>query len=272
MTPSDDTNIIALPARGRITLAGPDMLSFLQPLITQDVEGLSPGELRYSALLTPQGKYLHDFFIYMEEEDRTLRIDCEGGERAQELAKRLKFYRMRKKVTIDVDEDTPVLAGFDRTPPAAAMADPRHVEMGWRLYESDDMRHQAVGAFETWDRRRINLAIPDGSRDGEIERSTLADLNIDQLHAVAWTKGCYVGQELTARMKYKGLAKKRLIPVAPATGDPLPENGAKIEADGRAVGEMRSACGDTGLALLRLDRLDRLAGAGLKQTGTGPEL
>ena len=109
-----------------------------------------------------------------------------------------------------------------------------------------------------WDRRRLALGLPDGSRDLVVEKSVLLENGFDEMNGVDWKKGCYMGQELTARSKYRGLAKKRLTPVI--IDGPPPEAGTPVTLDGAEAGEMRSHAGELGLAMLRLDILEQLAG------------
>ena len=154
---------------------------------------------------------------------------------------------------LSVEEDIPVYAVFGEKP-NGAYTDPRHADMGWRvLYTKPENLPEQP--FETWDKHRIRLGIPDGSRDMEIERSTLIECNIDRLHGVSFTKGCFVGQELTARMHNRGLAKRHLYPVA--VTDPALKKGDDILVDGALAGTLRSRCGDVALASLK----DELAGS-----------
>lgn len=231
---------VTLPRRGLIHIEGADRVSFLNALVSNDVTQADGTRLVYACLLTPQGKFLHDFFIHAG--DGFLLLDCEGGARAQDLYERLLKYRLRAKVQISVEDNHPVYAVFGDN--GTGLPDPRHAEMGYRSFEKPDMDEQA---FEDWDRLRISLCIPDGSRDMELERSTLLEARLDVLNGIDWNKGCYVGQELTARMHYRGLAKKHLRVVkidgpAPAPFTDLPNGG-----------QMRSSCGDVGLALLKDD-------------------
>lgn len=231
---------VTLKNRGLIHVEGDDRKAFLQGLISNDVNALAPGKILYACLLTPQGKFLHDFFL--QESSDFLLIDCEGGERAQDLYDRLVKFRLRAKVKLSVETDYPVYAVLNDVD--YRLVDPRHSALGNRSFEKPDLEEKP---FEEWDRLRISLTIPDGSRDMELEKSTLAEGHIDKLSGVDWSKGCYMGQELTARMHYRGLAKKHLRTVkisgnAPAPFSDLPKGG-----------QMRSSCGDIGLALLKDD-------------------
>jgi folate-binding protein YgfZ len=234
-----------LPHRGLIHVEGNDRFSFLQKLITNDLGTLREGHVLYACLLTPQGKFLHDFFIH--DTGAAYLLDCEGGPRAQDLYKRLNLYRLRADIQISVEENVPVYAGFsDR--PDHAFIDPRHESMGWRSFQKPV--NMTLGAFNIWDMRRIKLCVPDGSRDLTPDISTLAEGRIDQLNGVSYDKGCYVGQELTARMHYRGLSKKHLYTVQ-ATSGPLAAHGTPLKAGTQVIGEMRSSCGPVGLAALK---------------------
>lgn len=241
---------INLPDRGLIHIEGEDRHEFLQNLISNDVELLKKQKAVYACLLTPQGKFLHDFFVL--EGGNFLLLDCESGARAQDLYKRLNLYRLRADVQISVEEQNDVYAVYG-TQTDPEFLDPRHPEMGYRSFEKPGGIEEKP--FEVWDEKRIRLGIPDGSRDMVIEKSTLLECNIDKFHGVSFEKGCYVGQELTARMHHRGLAKKHLYAIE---GKNLPESGTDIEVNGKHIGEMRSRCGDIGLALLKDDKIDDL--------------
>lgn len=220
---------VTLKNRGLIHVEGDDRHDFLQGLITNDINKLEAGKILYACLLTPQGKFLHDFFIH-DTGDAFL-LDCEGGARAADLFRRLNMYRLRADVQISAEENMPVYAVFG-TP--IGTADPRDPEMGNRSFEKPDLEEKP---FENWDHHRIELTIPDGSRDLIPEKSTMDEGKMDQLSAIDYDKGCYVGQELTARMHYRGLGKKHLQTV---NLDTLPEKA-----------ELRSSCGDIGIALVK---------------------
>ena len=246
-------SLIGLPNRGVLRIAGPDRVGFLQGLISNDVKSVRPGHAIYACLLTPQGKFLHDFFLIADGE--SLLLDCEA-ERRLDLMGKLKMYRLRSKV--EITDETEAFAVFAALGPGHASSDgqrypdPRRSALGDRiLLPANQPAGLVPERFETYDRLRIAEAVPDGSRDMEVGKAILLENNIDLLNGISWDKGCYTGQELTARTRYRGLIKKRLVPVAisgptPTIGTPLIEKGAEI-------GEMRSSCGNIGLALLRLE-------------------
>ncbi len=236
-----------LKNRGKIIISGDDSASFLQNLISNDIKILEMQSCIYSCLLTPQGKFLYDFFI--TKSGYELHIDCEGYERANSLAKLLNMYKLRANISIEAIEqiDVYTIIGSDKY----GYKDPRHNDMGYRSYKKPDDLEEKY--FSLWDILRISLCIPDGSRDMLVQKSTLLECNIDKLNGISFDKGCYIGQELTARMHYRGLAKKHLYSVSAADLelDKLPEFGENIMRDGKTIGEMRSSCGNVGIALLK---------------------
>ncbi|MDB5374230.1 MAG: glycine cleavage system protein [Belnapia sp.] len=246
--------IAILPDRGVLEIMGEDRVAFLQGLVSNDVALAAPGRAVFAALLTPQGKWLAEFFITAEP-DRLL-LDCERAQVAM-LAQRLGRFRLRSKVALrDLSAELAVLAGWGDAPaPAGAAPDPRLAEAGWRAVISSPLGNPADNATaEDYDRHRLALGLPDGSRDLVAEQSLLLEAGFDELHGVSWTKGCYMGQELTARTKYRGLLKRRLVPVA--IDGPLPAPGTPVWAGAAEVGEMRSGRDGLGIAQLRLEALD----------------
>lgn len=245
------TQLAHLPARGVIEIAGADRVSFLQGLVSNDVEQAAPGRAVWAALLTPQGKWLADFFILSDGE--RLVLDCERAQAAM-LLQKLTRYRLRAKVELaDRSAEFSTYAAWDGMPaaPAAAIAapDPRRPDAGWRIVAAAPL--PATATEQDWDSHRLALGLPDGSRDLEGEKTVLLEAGFDELNGISWSKGCYLGQELTARTKYRGLVKRRLIPVD-VVGE-LPVPGTPVLAAARDVGMMRSGRGTRGLALLRID-------------------
>ena len=245
-----------IPNRGRIRVGGDDASRFLQDLVTGDIESASESRAVYACLLTAQGRFLHDFFVTKQRDDYLL--ECEGGARAEDLAARLKRYKLRSAVTLDCEPAATIYAGTG-TVPDGNYADPRHPDLGWRgpIAPTDN----TPADFSRWDDHRIRLCIPDGSRDLVPEQSLLMENNMDRLHGVSFTKGCFVGQEITARMYHRNLGKKVLMALSFPTTPPAP--GTLITDDTGEIGEMRSSCGTIGLALIKRDAVDRLASIGI---------
>ena len=261
-----------LDDRGILAVSGADRRIFLQGLVSNDVEKVAPRQACYAALLTAQGKYLHDFM--MIELGGAVLLEAEAG-RLGDLKRRLSIYRLRAKAALDerpelavaavFGEDARAAMGLSEEPGSArpfasgvAFVDPRLAALGVRcILPNTDLRSALEGAglaetgFPVYDRLRLELGIPDGGRDLVPEKSILLEAGFDELNGVDWQKGCYVGQELTARTKYRGLIKKRLMPVE--IDGPAPGPGTIVTAEGREVGEMRSSRDGLGLALLRIE-------------------
>ena len=247
------TRLALLPDRGVVALAGDDRVSFLQGLVSNDVAEVAPGRAVWAALLTPQGKWLADFLILSD--GARLLLDCERAQ-APMLVQRLTRYRLRARAELhDLSGALHVHVAWDGTPdlPADVVAapDPRLPAAGWRILADRTLPANADAA--DWDAHRITLGLPDGSRDLEAEKTVLLEAGFDELHGVSWSKGCYLGQELTARTKYRGLVKRRLLPVAIEGAAPAP--GTPIAREGAEAGVLRSVAGGMGMALLRLDAL-----------------
>lgn len=208
----------ALPNRAAITISGADKTTFIQGLITQDIQKLDDHPLIYACLLTAQGKFLYDFFIRkgVVDGNDVYILDCEGGDRATSLLKKLRMYKLRSQVDLSLSDNLFVAQIFsgdiDPLPQvesqAECYADPRHALCGYRAYAKPTNIDEAP--FDTWDAHRIRADIPDGSRDLIPEKSFIHEGRLDELNAVSYSKGCYMGQELVSRMHHRGLAKKHL--------------------------------------------------------------
>lgn len=241
------THLAALHGRGVIAVEGEGRVSFLQGLVSNDVTQAVPGRAVWAAFLTPQGKYLADFFI-IADGDRLL-LDCEAGQ-VEMLVARVSRFRLREKVTVKATPELSVYAAWGAPGPTqgTVAADPRLPEAGWRVISDNALPTTATE--REWELHRLSLGLPDGIRDMESEKSVLLEAGFDELNGVSWQKGCYLGQELTARTKYRGLVKRRLVPVS--IEGPLPAPGTPVFHDTQEVGTMRSGLGQVGMALLRL--------------------
>jgi folate-binding protein YgfZ len=243
------TKIAMLTTRATLAVEGEDRVAFLQGLVSNDVAEAVPGRAVWAALLTPQGKWLADFFILSD--GQRLLLDCER-EQSPMLRQRLTRYRLRSRVTLS-DAESRVYAAWDGKPEVAGVMapDPRLPNAGWRVLTAAAIAANATEA--DYDSHRLGLGLPDGSRDMEAEKSILLEAGFDELNGVSWSKGCYMGQELTARTKYRGLVKRRLVPVR--IDGAIPPPGSPILLAGREVGTMRSANGQHGMAMVRLEVL-----------------
>lgn len=283
MVKMSEADYLLLPDRGVLGVEGADARTFLQGLISNDVRRVSGERAIYAALLTPQGKFLHDFFVAALDDG--LVLECER-DRLPDLQRRLGIYKLRSQVALrDRTEELASAvvfgpdaaatlglaaeAGAARPGPDGAgvvFVDPRHAAIGVRAILSRETAGGVLeglglsaGPMSDYESRRIALALPDGSRDMEVGKAILLENGFDELHGVDWGKGCFMGQELTARTRYRGLIKKRLVPVE--VDGPLPAAGTPVLAGARDVGEIRSTTDGLALALVRLDALE--AGEGL---------
>ncbi|NVK20651.1 MAG: folate-binding protein YgfZ [Methylocystaceae bacterium] len=261
-----------LPERGVLKISGEDRVTFLQGLISNDVTKASETSGIYSAFLTPQGKFICDFFILGHGD--SLLVDI-AADALPAFKKKLTMFKLRADVKIDdISEDYDVLAIFGDAyaPKSGFYADPRHNDMGWRAFVSKGAGFDGAEEvpFADYDLKRIQLGLPDGARDMTPEKSILLENGFDELNGVDWNKGCYMGQELTARTKYRALIKKRLFPVK-LEGD-APESGTAIIAGDKSVGEIHSSQGAYALATVKLDAVEEaLTANGVALTVTKPD-
>ena len=236
--------------RRLVTLSGPDALPFLQGLVSNDVSRLTSPGIVYAALLTPQGKYLADFFVVQTGAELLLDL---AEAQADGVLKRLAMYKLRAQVQL-----TPSPLSISRglaAPPEGALPDPRHPALGWRLY----------GAAQTetavdWDALRVNHLIPESGIELVPDETYILEAGFERLNGVDFRKGCYVGQEVTARMKHKTEARKGLVQLkisgAAPVGTPI------LMEDGREAGTLFTQSGGKALAHMRFDRMDGPLSAG----------
>jgi len=233
---------VTLISRALIAVGGPDWRSFLQGLITQDVETLAAGGARFGALLTPQGRLLWDMFVVGREDGCWLDVEAQHRE---VIVQRLSMYRLRAKVEIAPSELTVSAAG---EPGAGGewVRDPRLPALGWRGYGASGGRDEAA-----YDAHRLALGVP-GPADWGSERTYPIEANFDLLNGIDFKKGCFVGQETTSRMKRRGQVKSRMLPVV--FEGPAPAFGSEILAGELRAGEVLSGSEGRAMALVRLDR------------------
>lgn len=254
-----------LKSRSLIALSGPDWRSFLQGLISQDVETLAPGEARFGALLTPQGRLLYDLFA-VGRDDGGAWLDVQAEHRAA-LIQRLTMYRLRAKVEIAAD-DTPVSALFSTATPGPSpqgggegsqlarphgpwVQDPRLPELGLRGYGAEPPPGAVAVDEAEREAQKLRLGVP-GPADWGSDKTYPIEANFDLLNGIDFKKGCFVGQETTSRMKRRGQVKSRMLPLR-FEGPALPIGAEVLNGDLRA-GVVTSSAEGGAIALLRLDR------------------
>ncbi len=240
--------VCTLSDRALIVVTGSERVSFLNGLLTNSLAPTAHGAAVYACLLTPQGKFLFDFFVRADGERLLLEVDAA---RRADCLRRLSLYKLRADVSLAGEDSYSVIAGFDTPMPDFGFADPRHPQMGWRGWVAKDQASLTTEPADAYHRHRITLGVPDGGSDLVPERSILLEFNLDSLNAIDFQKGCYIGQELTARTKYRAVLKRRAQPVR--LEGPMPLPGTPILADGKDIGELRSVVPGLALALIRLD-------------------
>lgn len=221
-----------------LAIGGTDRHDFLQDLVSNDVGRLRDGPV-YAALLTPQGKYLADFFLV--QRDDAILVDVAEG-LADALVRRLTMYKLRAKVDI-ARTDIGVRRGTEPMPPGA-LADPRHPDLPWRLYGDgrDTVDPTAL---------RVKHLVPLTGVELVPDATYILEAGFERLHGVDFRKGCYVGQEITARMKHKAELRKGLARLLVEGSAPI---GTPIERDGKPVGTLYSQCDGTAIGHVRFDR------------------
>jgi folate-binding protein YgfZ len=262
-----------LPDRGVALITGDDAGKFLQGLITNDMALLAIEPAIHTALLSSQGKILFDFFVVKSPDGYLLEAE---REKLPELVKRLAMYKLRAKVAIaDASDDYRVIAVWGNAPSShcersksISFTDPRLAELGLRVLahaQTTDGVAAAANASEAspvdYHAHRIALGVPEGGKDYSFGDTFPHEALFDQLHGVSFTKGCFVGQEVVARMKHRASARKRVVPVIGSSDLPAP--GTEIKAGEVAIGKLGSVASNRGLALVRLDRAAEFAAKGV---------
>ena len=236
--------IARLDTRALVKVSGPDARDFLHNLLTQDVETLAPGVLRFGALLSPPGRLLFDLLLWGEEDGVVLDV---AMEKRDALMQRLSMYRLRARVEVAVD-DRPVFASWPGVADGFA-ADPRTAALGGRALGD----HAATATEDDWQAHRLAVGVPDPTRDAD-DGTYPIEANFDLLNGIDFAKGCFVGQETTSRMKRRGEIKKRMLPVT--FEGPAPTPGAEILNGELRAGQILTGREGAAMALVRIDRLD----------------
>lgn len=255
---------IRVENRALLHVGGAQAESFLQGLITFDMDRLKTRSSGFGALLTPQGKVLFDFFIVPMNDGFLLDTLADAG---ADLMKRLSMYKLRADVIMsDITEDLSVVALIDTGDeeeqphlPGAVVPDPRHVALGRRAYipvagEGAALADAALVLDEpdAYLARRIELGVPEAPLDYAYGEVFPHDINLDQINAVGFEKGCFIGQEVVSRMRHRGTARRRIVLVS--STDQLPEPGTDITVEKKPIGTLGSVSTHIGLAQVRLDR------------------
>lgn len=234
-----------LTDRAVLRLSGPDARAFLQGLLTNDVEQLAPDRPLHAGLLSPQGKALFQLFLFAEGNDILLDVAADG---ADALARRLAMFRLRKQVVIAPGPERAVWQSWGEG--ATGPADPRGAGAGCRAVAAAGTE---TASMADWHAHRLALGLPDADEIGTDDLLWL-ETNARELNGVSFTKGCYTGQENTARMHHRDRLRKRLLPLR-LSGPAAPD--ARVMAADREAGVLRGTrWGDLQMALLRMDHID----------------
>jgi folate-binding protein YgfZ len=272
-----------LTDRSVLRVTGEPARGFLHNLVTGDIETLTPGAARYTALLTPQGKIIADFFVIEAGDDHGGGFFIDGPKAlAADLAQKLTFYKLRAKVTIESIETLAVIAAWDDQGATDDVSfddglvyrDPRLPALGLRAIVPADLARKAaadLGATladaSDYEAHRIALGVPRGGIDFIYGDAFPHDADLDKLNGVDFRKGCYVGQEVVSRVEHRGTARNRIVAVA--FDDHPAEDGVAVTAGDKTVGTMGSSAGKQGLAMLRVDRVAEAIDAGVPLSAGG---
>ena len=248
-----------LDDRGLLRIAGEDARTFLQGLVTCDMDKVSPEAAGFGALLTPQGKILFDFLIVEDAEGFLLDVDASA---CAALLKRLSMYKLRAQVRLSEEPSLGLVALWDgAVSDGFEYDDPRHAGLGRRALLPRHEAPKAASAMPAdYEAHRIFCGVPRGGVDFAYGDAFPHDADMDLIHGVDFKKGCYVGQEVVSRMAHRGAVRKRIVPVR--LRGPAPAPGTEIRAGEIAIGAMGSAAGDRGLAMIRTDRAEEAIAAG----------
>jgi folate-binding protein YgfZ len=261
---------VHLEDRAIVSISGPDAEHFLQNIVTANLDVLRADEVKPSALLAPQGKILFDFLI-SRNGDGGFRLDCRADV-ADDFVRRLTLYRLRAKVEISKQNESPVAVSWGADSDASQsdsgwLRDTRFPQTApaWRSYvaQADD------GDTSAWHALRIACGVAESGFDYALGEAFPHDVLLDQFGGIGFGKGCYIGQEVVSRMQHRGTARRRVLIVM---GDRLPESGTVVFANGRPVGALGSTTAGMGLAILRIDRVKEALDAGLPIEAAGVPL
>jgi tRNA-modifying protein YgfZ len=261
--------ITILEDRCVVSITGENTRGFLNGLVTSAISEVSPQQAVSAALLTPQGKIVSEFLVFAAipaQEEETLWLDC-PAEQAQALIERLTFYKLRAKIRINRMENLFVVAGWAESSAwERAVSDPRTGALGWRVLTENPLQHNFVPST-AWHAHRIACSVPELGQDYLPNTVFPHDVMKDVQNGIAFNKGCYVGQEVVSRMQHRGTARTRIRQVR--ISGAAPPMGQDILAVGKSIGSVGSTVNQTGLALMRIDRLEEALARGETLTCAG---
>ena len=261
----DDKEYYLFKKRGIILIEGKDRFKFIQGIISNDIELLRKKPSIYSSLLTPQGKFQYDFFISNFKEK--FYLECDISEQ-EELISKFMMFKLRLDVKVSINSDYNIILSkkklnfsernssiifsfydprFDNSFFSRTYADSNFLnEIKKQYVEIDEKRYETL---------RLNYCIPDFSIDATKAKSLLLEMRFDELNGISWTKGCYMGQEITARMKYRNIVKKKIFKVLIDFRSNLKN---EITLENETVGKLTSHNKKDGIAFLDTKALSNL--------------
>ncbi|WP_312815978.1 folate-binding protein [Brevundimonas sp.] len=239
-------SIAHLNSRATIRIEGPDARHFLHNLLTQNVETMKDGELRFGALLTPQGRLMVDVMVWARGDDLWLDVPVAARDA---LAQRLSMYKLRLNVTVSATDNAVFVAWGEQ--PKGFVADPRLEGLGFRAI---GYAGETTASEDDWHAHRMALGVAEAAMDTPQDKTYPIEANFDLMNGIDFHKGCFIGQETTSRMKRRGTIKNRILPFT-FEGE-APAIGTEVLNGERRAGEVTGVLGQQGMALMRLDRMD----------------
>lgn len=234
-----------------IELSGADKANFLQGLITNDVHLLETQSIIYALMLSPQGRFQFELFVVCAGKNLWL-LDVEA-EHAEAILKKLQMFKLRSDINLCISNEWQVGVSANITGSEILVLDPRYSKMGYRFYQKKSIDFSAAD-FENYQNLRLAFTVPEGSKDMILDKSIPLEWNMENLNAISWTKGCYMGQELTARTKHVGALRKNIFTVNfSASGNYL--RGCNLVQADKTVGVLGSSNANIGIALIHSDAL-----------------
>lgn len=242
------------PDKTLIKITGPDRLTFLQGLVTQDVTTLADQKILYACMLSSQGRFEYDFILI--EAGESILLVCDSSF-AEPLLKKIRFFTLRAQVFFEVLEDKKIIHTISKEQLKSqkdVFLDPRHPALGYiQIVEHKGV--ETAFSYKDFEILRIQHAIPEGQKDMTFGKSIILENNFEEAHAISWDKGCYMGQELIARVKHQGLVRKRLVPIY--SPDAQYVFNASLYFEGNVIGKIKSFLGSWGLALCRVEAIQK---------------
>ncbi len=255
-----DKFLMILPDRSCLRITGADKKQFLQGLITNDIELLSSDASIYACFLTPQGRFVLDFFVVQMPQDDAYWIEG-PSHLLDSFMMQLKLYKLRSDVQIEKVTNAQVGVSLSEKsisalPNAFSYRDPRFSDLGFRFIMPSSVPIEQIGSLDQYEDHCLSYGIPQTERDLVPNQTYILEAHLDKLNGVSFDKGCYLGQELTARMKYRGLLKRALYPFKIVKGEP--QIGCELIKDGKEIGKVTNLSTHFGMAFVTISEVQKI--------------